>query len=59
MRYIATHIGRSHKRNLSPRERHEQIVAGQCCCLAVLLSEFWPDLGQSSEIWPESGQPGG
>jgi hypothetical protein len=29
LRYIATHIGRSHKRNLSARERHEQMVAGQ------------------------------
>jgi hypothetical protein len=38
LHYIARYIGRSNKRNPSPRERHEQIVAG-----AVLLSEFWPD----------------
>jgi len=45
LRYIATHIGRSHKRNLSPRERHEQIVAGQCCC---------PSFGRISDDPPTS-----
>jgi signal transduction histidine kinase len=46
LRYIATHIGRSHKRNLSPRERHEQIVAGQ---YGIGLLGFW-SIGHRMEI---------
>jgi hypothetical protein len=46
LRYIATHIGRSHKRNLSPRERHEQIVAGQ---YGIGLLGFW-SVGHRMEI---------
>ena len=46
LRYIATHIGRSHKRNLSARERHEQIVAGQ---YGIGLLGFW-SIGRRMEI---------
>jgi signal transduction histidine kinase len=46
LRYIATHIGRSHKRNLSARERHEQIVAGQ---YGIGLLGFW-SIGHRMEI---------
>jgi signal transduction histidine kinase len=46
LRYIATHIGRSHKRNLSPRERHEQIVAGQ---YGIGLLGFW-SIGHRMDI---------
>lgn len=46
LRYIATHIGRSHKRNLSPRERHEQMVAGQ---YGIGLLGFW-SIGRRMEI---------
>src|SRR5439155_18696930 len=46
LRYIATHIGRSHKRNLSPRERHEQVIAGQ---YGIGLLGFW-SLGHRMEI---------
>lgn len=46
LRYIATHIGRSHKRNLSPRERHEQIVAGR---YGIGLLGFW-SIGRQMEI---------
>lgn len=46
LRYIATHIGRSHKRNLSPRERHEQIIAGQ---YGIGLLGFW-SVGHRMEI---------
>jgi len=43
LRYIASHIGSSHK----PRERHEQILAGQCCR---------PSSGRTSDIRPAVGQ---
>jgi signal transduction histidine kinase len=46
LRYVATHIGRSHKRNLSPRERHEQIVAGQ---YGIGLLGFW-SIGHRMDI---------
>ncbi len=46
LRHIATHIGRSHKRNLSPRERHEQIVAGQ---YGIGLLGFW-SIGHRMDI---------
>ncbi|MGE0868406.1 MAG: ATP-binding protein [Kofleriaceae bacterium] len=46
LRYIATHIGRSHKRNLSARERHEQIVAGQ---YGIGLLGFW-SIGRRMDI---------
>ena len=46
LRYIATHIGRSHKRNLSPAERHAQIVAGQ---YGIGLLGFW-SIGHRMEI---------
>jgi hypothetical protein len=46
LRYIATHIGRSHKRNLSPRERHEQVVAGQ---YGIGLLGFW-SIGHRMDI---------
>lgn len=46
LRYIATHIGRSHKRNLSPSERHEQIVAGK---YGIGLLGFW-SIGHRMEI---------
>jgi hypothetical protein len=46
LRYIATHIGRSHKRNLSARERHEQIIAGQ---YGIGLLGFW-SIGRRMEI---------
>jgi signal transduction histidine kinase len=46
LRYVATHIGRSHKRNLSARERHEQIVAGQ---YGIGLLGFW-SIGHRMEI---------
>ncbi|MBL0214653.1 MAG: ATP-binding protein [Myxococcales bacterium] len=46
LRYIATHIGRSHKRNLSPAERHAQIVAGQ---YGIGLLGFW-SIGRRMEI---------
>jgi hypothetical protein len=46
LRYIATHIGRSHKRNLSPRERHEQVIAGQ---YGIGLLGFW-SIGHRMEI---------
>ncbi|MEO8551336.1 MAG: ATP-binding protein, partial [Kofleriaceae bacterium] len=46
LRYLATHIGRSDKRNLSPRERHDQIVAGQ---YGIGLLGFW-SIGHRMEI---------
>ncbi len=46
LRYIATHIGRSHKRNLSAAERHAQIVAGQ---YGIGLLGFW-SIGHRMEI---------
>jgi hypothetical protein len=46
LRYIATHIGRSHKRNLSPSERREQIIAGQ---YGIGLLGFW-SIGHRMEI---------
>lgn len=46
LRYLATHIGRSHKRNLSPAERHQQIVAGQ---YGIGLLGFW-SIGHRMEI---------
>ena len=46
LRYIATHIGRSHKRNLSPAERHAEIVAGQ---YGIGLLGFW-SVGRRMEI---------
>jgi signal transduction histidine kinase len=54
LRYVATHIGRSHKRNLSPRERHEQIVAGQ---YGIGLLGFW-SIGHRMDIRSRvSGSP--
>src|SRR5215510_2151118 len=44
--YIATHIGHSHKRNLSPRQRHEQVIAGK---YGVGLLGFWA-IGHRLEI---------
>lgn len=38
LRYLGTHIGHSHKLGLSPRERHERVVAGQ---YGVGLLGFW------------------
>lgn len=38
LRYIGTHIGHSHKRGLSPTERHAQVIAGQ---YGVGLLGFW------------------
>lgn len=52
LRYIATHIGRSHKRNLSPRERHDQIVAGQ---YGIGLLGFW-SIGHRMEIRSRVGR---
>ncbi len=46
LRYIATHIGRSHKRNLSPAERHAEIIAGQ---YGIGLLGFW-SVGRRMEI---------
>src|SRR5215813_4766654 len=46
LRHIATHIGYSHKRKLSPRERHEQVVAGK---YGVGLLGFWA-IGHRMEI---------
>ncbi len=46
LRYVATHIGRSHKRNLSAAERHAQIVAGQ---YGIGLLGFW-SIGHRMEI---------
>ncbi|MEJ7604659.1 MAG: ATP-binding protein [Kofleriaceae bacterium] len=38
LRYLGTHIGHSHKLGLSPRERHERVIAGQ---YGVGLLGFW------------------
>lgn len=46
LRYIGTHIGHSHKLGLSPRERHERVVAGQ---YGVGLLGFWA-IGKRMEL---------
>jgi hypothetical protein len=46
LRYLATHIGRSHKRNLSPAERHAQVVAGK---YGIGLLGFW-SIGRRLDI---------
>jgi hypothetical protein len=46
LRVIATNIGHSRKRGLSPRERHEQIVAGK---YGIGLLGFW-SVGHRMEI---------
>jgi len=46
LRYLATHIGRSHKRNLSPSERHAQVVAGK---YGIGLLGFW-SIGRRLDI---------
>ena len=38
LRYLGTHVGHSHKLGLSPRERHERVIAGQ---YGVGLLGFW------------------
>jgi hypothetical protein len=46
LRYLATHIGRSQKRNLSPSERHAQVVAGK---YGIGLLGFW-SIGRRLDI---------
>src|ERR1700690_4357373 len=46
LRAIATNIGHSRKRGLSPRERHEQVVAGK---YGIGLLGFW-SIGQRMDI---------
>jgi hypothetical protein len=46
LRYLATHIGRSHKRNLSPSERHAQVIAGK---YGIGLLGFW-SIGRRLDI---------
>jgi hypothetical protein len=46
LRVIATNIGHSRKRGLSPRERHDQIVAGK---YGIGLLGFW-SVGQRMDI---------
>jgi hypothetical protein len=46
LRAIATNIGHSRKRGLSPRERHDEIVAGK---YGIGLLGFW-SIGQRMEI---------
>lgn len=46
LRYLATHIGRSHKRNLSPAERHAQVIAGK---YGIGLLGFW-SIGRRLDI---------
>src|SRR5205823_2941837 len=38
LRHIATHIGYSHKRGLSPRQRQEEVIAGK---YGIGLLGFW------------------
>jgi hypothetical protein len=52
LRYIATHIGHSRKRSLSPRERHQLMTQGQ---YGIGLLGFW-SLGEMLEI--RSSLPG-
>ena len=51
LKYLATHIGHSRKRSLTPRERLELMTQGQ---YGIGLLGFW-SLGQRLEIeaWPE------
>jgi hypothetical protein len=46
LRYLGTHIGHSHKLGLSPRERHERVIAGQ---YGVGLLGFWA-IGKKLEL---------
>lgn len=52
LRYLATHIGHSRKRNLSPRQRHTLMTQGQ---YGIGLLGFW-SLGERLEI--RSAMPG-